>query len=121
LELIRHAMLDDTEHPPDSAGLGGTAYTEFHHAGGVPDLANFRVARKTGTAEVKSTAANSPRRITWFDSYGPYENPRYAVIVMVEDGSFGGPTCAPVARKIYEAIIKREQSNSAPATTLARN
>ena len=23
---------------------------------------------------------------------------------MVEDGSFGGPTCAPVAEKIYEAM-----------------
>ena len=79
------------------------------------------MAGKTGTAELKSTSPNSPRRITWFDSYGPYENPRYAVVVMVEDGSFGGPTCAPVARKIYEAIVKREQSNNSPGTTLARN
>jgi len=121
LELIRHAMLDDTEHPADSTSLGGTAYQWFHHAGGAPLLANFRVAGKTGTAELKSSAPNSPRRITWFDSYAPYENPRYAVVVMVEDGSFGGPTCAPVAEKIYEAIIKREQSNSPPATVLARN
>jgi penicillin-binding protein 2 len=121
LELIRHAMLDDIEHPADSTGLGGTAYQWFHHAGGEPKLANFRVAGKTGTAELKSSAPNSPRRITWFDSYAPYENPRYAVVVMVEDGSFGGPTCAPVAEKIYEAIVKREQSNSPPATSLARN
>jgi penicillin-binding protein 2 len=120
LELIRQAMLEDTEHPADGVGLGGTAYTEFHQ-GGRPYLPNFRVAGKTGTAEVKSISPNSPRRITWFDSYGPYENPRYAVVVMVEDGSFGGPTCAPVARKIYQAIVKREQANSAPATTLARN
>jgi penicillin-binding protein 2 len=120
LELIRHAMLDDTEHPADSAGGGGTAYSWFHD-GNKPRLANFRVAGKTGTAEVKSSSANSPRSITWFDSYGPYENPRYAVVVMVEDGSFGGPTCAPVAEKIYEAIVKREQSSSPPAATLARN
>jgi penicillin-binding protein 2 len=120
LELIRHAMLDDTEHLADSAGGGGTAYNWFHE-GGRPRLGNFRVAGKTGTAEVKSSSANSPRSITWFDSYGPYENPRYAVVVMVEDGSFGGPTCAPVAEKIYEAILKREQSNSPPAVALARN
>jgi penicillin-binding protein 2 len=119
LELIRHAMLEDTEHSADNGGVG-TAYAQFHHAG-APYLANFRVAGKTGTAELKSTSPNSPRRITWFDSYGPYENPRYAVVVMVEDGSFGGPTCAPVARKIYEAIVKREQSNNSPGTTLARN
>jgi penicillin-binding protein 2 len=122
LELIRRAMLDDTEHPVDtSVGGPGTAYKEFHKPNGDLFLPNFRVAGKTGTAEVKSSAPNSPRRITWFDSYGPFENPRYAVVVMVEDGSFGGPTCAPVARKIYEAIIKREPSNSARAATLVRN
>jgi penicillin-binding protein 2 len=121
LELIRRGMLNDTEHAADSTAGPGTAYKEFHQPNGEPCLHNFRVAGKTGTAEVKSLAANSPRRITWFDSYGPYENPRYAVVVVVEDGSFGGPTCAPVARKIYEAIIKREQSNSPPAATLARN
>jgi len=121
LELIRRAMLDDTEHAADSTAGPGTAYKEFHQPNGEPYLHNFRVAGKTGTAEVKSSSANSPRKITWFDSYGPYENPRYAVVVMVEDGSFGGPTCARPARKIYEAIIKREQSSTAPATTLARN
>ncbi len=121
LELIRRAMLNDTEHLADSTAGPGTAYKEFHRPNGEPCLHNFRVAGKTGTAELKSTTPNSPRRITWFDSYGPYENPRYAVVVMVEDGSFGGPTCAPVAEKIYEEIIKREQSNGTPATTLARN
>jgi penicillin-binding protein 2 len=119
LEIIRRAMLDDTERAPDSVGLGGTAYTMFNHDG-KPYLPNFRVAGKTGTAEVKSSSVNSPRHITWFTSYGPYESPRYAVVVMVEDGQFGGPTCAPVARKIYEAIIKEEQAH-APGTTLARN
>ena len=114
LETIRHAMLADTEHPPDSTSLGGTAYPYFHHSGGVPYLDNFRVAGKTGTAEVKSPG--SPyRRVTWFDSYGPYEDPRYVVVVMVEDGDFGGPTCAPVARKIYEAIQKEERGTAPKA------
>jgi penicillin-binding protein 2 len=117
LELIRHAMLEDTEHPADEMGPG-SAYKEFHH-GGKPLLGNFRVAGKTGTAEVKSASRISPKRITWFDSYGPFENPRYAVIVMVEDGSFGGPTCGPVAEKIYEALINREKAAGPGA--LAKN
>jgi penicillin-binding protein 2 len=122
LQLIRHAMLCDTEHAADSTAGVGTAYAQFHQPGGEPWLPNFHVAGKTGTAEVKSPTPTSPHRITWFDSYGPYENPRYAVVVMVEDGSFGGPTCAPVARKIYQALIKREQSgNPAANTTLAKN
>jgi penicillin-binding protein 2 len=123
LELIRRAMLADTEHAAE-ATTGpdgpGSAYKAFHSPSGQPLLTNFQVAGKTGTAELKSTSPNSPRRITWFDSYGPYENPRYAVIVMVEDGQFGGPTCGPVAQRIYEAIIKMEQSKK-PRPTLARN
>jgi cell division protein FtsI/penicillin-binding protein 2 len=107
-------MLQDTEHAPD-----GGAYPEFHE-NGAPYLGNFRVAGKTGTAEVKS--ARSPyRKITWFDSYGPYENPRYVVVVMVEDGASGGKSCAPVARKIYQAILKRERAGLGPPPTLARN
>lgn len=124
LELIHRAMLADTEHAaetPSGPDGAGTAYREFHDRDGKPKLSNFRVAGKTGTAELKGGGPNSPHRITWFDSFGPFENPRYAVVVMVEDGSFGGPTCAPTAEKIYEALIKREQSKSAPATTLARN
>jgi penicillin-binding protein 2 len=121
LELIRQAMLADTEHPPDGQGFGGTAYNAFHHDGRVPYLADFRVAGKTGTAEVKSVGSNY-RKVTWFDSYGPFENPRYVVIVMVEDGQFGGPTCAPVARKIYEEIVRQERTvQSKPKETLAHN
>jgi penicillin-binding protein 2 len=119
LEIIRHAMLADTEHPADSTTREGGAYPAFHYSGGAPKLPNFHVAGKTGTAEVKSAAGVMPK-ITWFDSYGPYENPRYAVIVLVEGGGSGGGTCAPVAEKIYEALIKAE--HTAPVNgTLARN
>jgi penicillin-binding protein 2 len=123
LDLIRRAMLADTEHTADGsskAQLGGTAYPAFHHDGGIPYFPNFRIAGKTGTAEVKSPGSNYGR-ITWFDSYGPFEYPRYVVIVMVEDGRFGGPTCAPVAEKIYEAIVKRENDGPPKSETLAHN
>jgi penicillin-binding protein 2 len=118
LAILRQAMLADTEHADDGNGAG-TAYPQFHH-GGVARLGTFRVAGKTGTAEVKSPG--SPyRRVTWFDSYGPFDDPRYVVVVMVEDGGFGGPTCAPVAEKIYQAILKREQSGAGHAAALALN
>ena len=28
---------------------------------------------------------------------------------MVESGTYGGPTCAPIAHDIYEAILKGEK------------
>jgi penicillin-binding protein 2 len=120
LRIIRKAMLADTEHPADSTTKAGTAYNAFHFGNGTPYLGNFRVAGKTGTAQVKSPG--SPyQHIVWFDSYGPYEDPRYVVVVMVEDGSSGGGACAPVARKIYQAIVKEEQGLSSKAPAVARN
>jgi penicillin-binding protein 2 len=122
LEIIRQAMLDDTEHPADGTSLpmlAGGAYNAFHQ-GGMSYLGDFRVAGKTGTAEVKSAGSNY-KKITWFDSYAPFEDPRYVVVVMIEDGAAGGKTCAPVAEKIYQAILKRERTGSQKPGSLAQN
>lgn len=91
LEVVRRAMLADVE----EEGTGKLAKME-----------NFKLGGKTGTAEIKR-GGRLVGRTTWFASFGPYENPRFAVVVMVEGGSFGGTTCAPVAKEIYQAIYAR--------------
>jgi penicillin-binding protein 2 len=106
LNLLHDAMLAETEDPE---GTGRPAV--------VPGL---RICGKTGTAEIMDTHNRKIGRTTWFASFAPYEHPRYAVVVMVENGTFGGPTCAPIAHDIYEAILKSETSN-APALTAARS
>jgi len=105
LDIIRHAMVLDTENPL------GSAYPAFYSAPGVhrsSALANFRVGGKTGTAQSKDGGVKDD--ITWFASYGPWDNPRYAVVVMVQSGRSGGKTCAPIAAEIYEALVKIEQT-----------
>jgi penicillin-binding protein 2 len=110
LDIVREGMLADVEDPE---GTGREA--------AVP---GFRVCGKTGTAQVKDTSNQLVGYNLWFSSYAPYENPRYAVVIMIEtDGSgSGGTTCAPVAREIYLALQQREAQPSRPAAkTLARN
>lgn len=58
------------------------------------------LAGKTGTAEVGS--GENKRENTWFVCFGPIENPRYALAILVEDGESGGRTCAPIAGKFFE-------------------
>ena len=58
-------------------------------------------------------------RTTWFASFAPYENPRYAVVVMMEGRTFWGATCAPIAHDIYEEILNHRR-NADSAATLAR-
>lgn len=107
LQILRHAMLQDTEHP--GAHPGSNAYDMFHQPGHVVlAQAQFHVAGKTGTAQVDSPALDY-KHVVWFDSYGPYNDPRYAVVVMIVDGASGGGTCGPVAEEIYETIVKMEK------------
>ena len=106
LNLLHDAMLAETEDPE---GTGRPAV--------VPGL---RICGKTGTAEIMDTHNRKIGRTTWFASFAPYEHPRYAVVVMVENGTFGGPTCAPIAHDIYEAILKSETSNVPALTALQR-
>lgn len=49
------------------------------------------VSGKTGTAEVFGLNPNGTKKgnTSWFASFGPSENPRYAVVMMVSQGGFG--------------------------------
>lgn len=74
----------------------------------------WRMAGKSGTSQVRNiTAAERARgvirneQLPWnrrdhalFVSYAPYDNPRYAVSVVVEHGMGGSTAAAPVARDI---------------------
>jgi penicillin-binding protein 2 len=110
LDLVRSGMLADVEDPE---GTGREAY--------VP---GFRVCGKTGTAQVQDENNQLVGYNLWFSSYAPYENPRYAVVIMIEtDGrGSGGTTCAPVAKDIYLALQQRDAPLNQPAgKTLARS
>jgi penicillin-binding protein 2 len=97
LEILQHAMLDEVE----DAGTGWRAV--------VPGL---RICGKTGTAQVMNSQNQVIDHTTWFISFAPYEQPHYAVVVMVERGVLGGVTCAPIAAKIYEAILESERGRT---------
>ncbi|HET7625226.1 MAG TPA: penicillin-binding transpeptidase domain-containing protein [Verrucomicrobiae bacterium] len=112
LAILENAMLADTEDPE------GTAYAAFRNW---PHQKTMHVCAKTGTAEIMDTRNRLTGRTTWLLSFAPFEHPRYAVVVMIEDGGSGGGTCAPVARKIYETLVEREQMNVGQGNTVAAN
>lgn len=105
LALIRKVMRADVavRAPGPDQGTGFRA-----------EVPGMNICAKTGTAENK-VGGRVVRKDVWFASFAPYEAPKYVVIVMVEGGVFGGTTAAPVAKKIYQAIQKREQTGDFPA------
>lgn len=102
LDLIRDAMRADVE----EEGTGKAAR-----------IPGFRVCGKTGTAEVTNPQGRVVDHTTWFAAFGPYEDPRYAVVVMVESGVSGGHTCAPIAKEIFLALRKREMVTAPTASS----
>ncbi len=95
-KILHDAMLADVE---DADGTGG-------HGG----RAGMRIAARPAPPRCKNVQGALIDQTTWFTSFAPYEKPRYAVVVMVEDGGSGGGTCAPIAQKIYTAILERDRS-----------
>ena len=106
LRIVREDMLAETE----DVAEGGTGRTAR--------VAGIRICGKTGTAE--RTENGAKRNTTWFISFAPYEHPKYAVVVAVEDGGSGGSTCAPIAKKIYEALLESERASTPPVVAAVK-
>jgi penicillin-binding protein 2 len=105
-KLIEHMMA--VAHSP-----GGTAY-------GIGWNAPYKIAGKTGTAQVKGIAQGdvyrehaTPERFrdhALFISFAPVEDPQVAVAVIVENGGHGSSAAAPIARKVMDHVILGKQT-----------
>lgn len=58
------------------------------------------VAGKTGTAQVYGK-----EDFAWFVALAPAGNPRYVVVVLIEEGGHGGEIAAPAARRILSYLF----------------
>jgi len=77
--------------------------------------APYRIAGKTGTAQVFTVGQNEKynegdiaermRDHALFVAFAPADDPKLAVAVVVENGRSGSGTAAPIARKIFDAYL----------------
>jgi penicillin-binding protein 2 len=82
-------------------------------------LGPVRMAGKTGTAQAHNYAAGShgshgaqgsweSRDHAWFIAFAPYDDPRYAMSVLVEHGGFGADAAAPKAAQIMKVALLKD-------------
>ncbi len=78
------------------------------------NIPDFNVAGKTGTAQFKTYINGSyvSDQRTWFNSFAPYEKPRYVITLLVEAGVAGGATCAPIVGVIYHRLAEMEKGSA---------
>ena len=93
-----------------TGGEDGTAATAF---AGFP----IKTAGKTGSATFSDFQEDFGRTAyAVYVGYAPFDNPEIAVCVIVFDGGHGG-YIAPVARAMYEAYFKTNQTAQTTQTT----
>ncbi|MBQ2671920.1 MAG: penicillin-binding protein 2 [Clostridia bacterium] len=61
-------------------------------------------AAKTSTAQTGIVENGKKIEQSWFAGFFPYENPKYAVVVLSEAGSGGGESCGPVFKEIADRM-----------------
>jgi penicillin-binding protein 2 len=85
-------------------------------------FAGFPVATagKTGTAQVFGRNSNGTAKAdtSWYASFAPATNSRYAVVMMVSQGGFGASTSAVGVRKIYETLFGVRGNTLVPGLAL---
>lgn len=77
-----------------------------------------KIAGKTGTAQVVGILQDIKdrelehemeyytRSHAWFTSYGPYSDPQYVVLAMVEHGGHGGAAAGKIVSNIYNKLLE---------------
>ena len=85
----------------------------------------IRMAGKTGSSQVRRVSRKmresgrfDSKKLPWefrphalFIGYAPYEQPKYAVAVVVEHGNAGGEAAAPLARDIMGDVFRRDPAS----------
>jgi penicillin-binding protein 2 len=107
------SFLHDALHEVTVAGTAAGAFAGFPVA----------TAGKTGTAQVFGRNLNGSAKsdTSWYASFAPAKNPRYAVVMMVSQGGFGAGTSGVGVRQIYEAIFGVKGSTVNPELALFPN
>ena len=109
LAIVRQGLFEVVNTP------AGTAYADRLT---LPDV---QMAGKTGTAQVHDNTAREKRQgfndltMAWaarpnalFVAFAPYDNPRYAVAVVIEHGDYGGVAAAPIANALMTHALTHD-------------
>ena len=110
IKLIKDAMFASSNEP------GGTSY---RHRFKNP---KFTFAGKTGSSQIKRfTEAQRQAEVKQIDldykdrdhalfiAFAPYNDPKYAISVVVEHGGSGGKAAAPIAKKVIKKVLERHE------------
>ena len=104
IELIRKGMRMSTNDP------GGTS--------GKAKLTDIVIASKSGTAQTTDNGKKSNN--SWIMSFAPYENPKYAICILVQNGGSGGGVCGPLVNLVFRGLFARDKGVKLPLKPMTK-
>lgn len=114
------AKLSDFGLTGDQIGRVRTGMWDVVNRGGgtapAARIKGYEVAGKTGTAQFWRGGVKDNH--TWFISFAPFAEPRYAVCVLVQGAQSGGGVAAPIAAKILSDLFKMEEGEKVEVAAL---
>ena len=104
IELIRKGMRMSTNDP------GGTS--------GKAKLTDIVIASKSGTAQTTDNGKKSNN--SWVMSFAPYDNPKYAICILVQNGGSGGGVCGPLVNLVFRGLFARDKGVKLPLKPMTK-
>ncbi|HZJ84638.1 MAG TPA: penicillin-binding protein 2, partial [Syntrophomonadaceae bacterium] len=92
---------------PDTARKVRTLMEEvvISGTGRTAKLPDLKLAGKTATSQTGNYRENEEILNTWFGGYFPADNPRWALVILVEGGTSGAVDAAPLFKEIADKIL----------------
>jgi penicillin-binding protein 2 len=114
IKKIQPEILDEVKFPDEywkvvEDGMSKVGYTGFED---VPNVAAYKVNRKTGTSEQSIAGKTIDNAV--FIAYAPADHPKLAVAIVVPEGGFGKFGAGPIARQIFDAYDQSFGLNGVP-------
>jgi len=69
-------------------------------------IPGITVCGKTGTADHVGDVSKQVAPHSWFTGFAPYENPKIAIAVIVEEGGVGGGIAAQITRELIKTYLQ---------------
>jgi penicillin-binding protein 2 len=124
IETFKNKTIQELHFKPENLALVKEGMINVTQPGGTAESvgagAPYKIAAKTGTAQVVQMKANqkyNPNHVNekhrdhaLFIAYAPIEDPTIAIAVIVENGGHGGSTAGPIARKLMDYYLLKKIS-----------
>jgi penicillin-binding protein 2 len=100
IEFVKRAMAGVNKEGTGARSFAGAQYT----SGGKTGTAQV-IAMKQNERYDEKKVAERHRDHSWFIAFAPFESPKIALAIIVENGGFGARAAAPIARTMFDYYL----------------